>query len=87
MTAKQRNHMLSLHAKDFQDTATGACAALGGPFHVKRVLGKSKYFIQSEASLYQQIPEECFKATVERSTRFDTATIKKNLEEFNEQSI
>ena len=83
--SKQRNHMQTLHKEVFEDAAVGAYAALGGPFYVKKILGKSKYFIQSEASLYNQIPAECFEATISRSTQFDTALIKRNLEVFNEQ--
>ena len=39
--SKQRNHMQTLHKEVFEDVNVGAYAALGGPFYVKKILGKS----------------------------------------------
>ena len=83
--SKTRIHNLSLHKDKFNDTTIGPAAALGGPFYIKKILGKSHYLIKASESFYHEITPACFKATVERSTIIDTATVKKRLEAFNEQ--
>ena len=82
--SKTRVHSLSIHKKDFTDKAKGPYAALGGPFYVKKILGKTHYLIQASESFYHEITPACFKATMERSTLIDTAEVKKKLEAFNE---
>ena len=34
--SKQRNHMQSIHKSVYHDVNTGAYAALGGPFYIKK---------------------------------------------------
>tara|TARA_B100000886_G_C20189016_1_gene393459 strand:+ start:137 stop:391 length:255 start_codon:yes stop_codon:yes gene_type:complete len=83
--SKERQHTKSIHKNDFFDKSKGAYAALGGPLYIKKILGKATYLIQASDSFYHEITPACFKATVERSTIIDTATVKKRLEAFNEQ--
>ena len=81
--SKTRQHCLSIYKKDFTDKAKGPYAALGGPFYVKKILGKTHYLIQASESFYHEVTPQCFEMTVKRSTILDTAEIKKNLEAFN----
>ena len=83
--SKQRKHMHSLQKKVFEDETVGAYAALGGPFFVKKMLGEAAFYVQASATVYQQIPTDCFEQTISRSRTLDTASIKKRLELFNEQ--
>ena len=39
--SKTRIHSLSLHKEKFNDQTLGPSAALGGPFYIKKILGKS----------------------------------------------
>ena len=72
--SKQRKHMHSLKKKVFEDLTVGAYAALGGPFFV--ILGEAA-FLQSSATVYQQIPTDCFEQIIV-DQEHDTALIKKN---------
>ena len=81
--SKTRVHNLSLHKDKFNDTTIGPAAALGGPFYIKKILGKSHYLIKASESFYHEVTPACFEQTVSRSTVLDTVQIKKNLEEFN----
>ena len=81
--SKTRVHNLSLHKDKFNDTTIGPAAALGGPFYIKKILGKSHYLIKASESFYHEVTPACFEQTINRSTILDTAQIKKNLEEFN----
>ena len=81
--SKTRVHNLSLHKDKFNDTTIGPAAALGGPFYIKKILGKSHYLIKASESFYHEVTPACFEQTVNRSTILDTDQIKKNLEEFN----
>ena len=83
--SKERQHTKSIHKNDFFDESKGPYAALGGPLYIKKILGKATYLIQASDSFYHEITPACFKATVERSTIIDTATVKKRVEAFNEQ--
>ena len=81
--SKTRVHNLSLHKDKFNDTTIGPAAALGGPFYIKKILGKSHYLIKASESFYHEVTPACFEQTVNRSTVLNTVEIKKNLEEFN----
>ena len=81
--SKTRQHCLSIYKKDFTDKAKGPYAALGGPFYIKKILGKSHYLIKASESFYHEVTPQCFEQTMKRSTILDTAEIKKNLEAFN----
>ena len=81
--SKTRIHSLSLHKYKFRDEKVGPYAALGGPFYIKKILGKSHYLIKASESFYHEVTPACFEQTINRSTILDTAQIKKNLEEFN----
>ena len=81
--SKTRVHNLSLHKDKFNDTTIGPAAALGGPFYIKKILGKSHYLIKASESFYHEVTPACFEQTINRSTILDTAQIKRNLEEFN----
>ena len=81
----ERQHCLSIYKKDFTDKAKGPYAALGGPFYVKKILGKTHYLIQASESFYHEITPACFKETIKRSTSLNTKEIKNNLRRFNAQ--
>ena len=81
--SKTRIHNLSLHKNKFRDETVGPYAALGGPFYIKKILGKSHYLIKASESFYHEVTPQCFEQTMKRSTILDTAEIKKNLEAFN----
>ena len=83
--SKERVHTKSLHKKEFFDKTKGPYAALGGPFYVKKILGKTHYLIQASESFYHEITPACFKETIKRSTSLDTKEIKNNLRRFNAQ--
>ena len=84
--SKTRVHNLSIHKKDFADPTKGPYAALGGPFYIKKILGKSHYLIKASESFYHEVTPACFEQTIKRSTILDTDQIKKNLEVFNGQT-
>ena len=83
--SKTRVHSLSLHKDKFRDKDVGPYAALGGPFYIKKILGKSHYLIKASESFYHEITPACFKETIKRSTSLDTKEIKNNLRRFNAQ--
>ena len=83
--SKTRIHNLSLHKDKFRDETVGPYAALGGPFYIKKILGKSHYLIKASESFYHEITPACFKETIKRSTSLDTKEIKNNLRRFNAQ--
>lgn len=83
--SKTRVHSLSIHKDKLLDEAVGPYAALGGPFYVKKILGKSHYLIEASATIYHEVTPACFEQTMARSTILDTDKIKKNLEAFNAQ--
>ena len=83
--SKQRKHTVSIHKSVYHDVNTGAYAALGGPFYIKKLLGKAHYLVRASDAFYHEVSPACFEATVARSTLIDTDTVKKKLEAFNEQ--
>ena len=85
--SKTRIHSLSLHKDKFNDETLGPSAALGGPFYIKKILGKSHYLIKASENFYHEVTPECFECTMKRSTILDTKEIKKNLEAFNGQKM
>ena len=78
--SKTRIHNLSLHKDKFRDETVGPYAALGGPFYIKKILGKSHYLIKASECFYHEVTPQCFEMTIKRSTILDTDKIKKNLE-------
>ena len=43
--SKQRKHTVSIHKSVYHDVNTGAYAALGGPFYIKKLLGKAHQLV------------------------------------------
>ena len=82
--SKQRKHTVSIHKSVYHDVNTGAYAALGGPFYIKKLLGKAHYLIRASDAFYHVVSPACFEATLENSKHLDTNSIKKKLEAFHE---
>tara|TARA_R100000231_G_scaffold130465_1_gene102143 strand:+ start:2713 stop:2973 length:261 start_codon:yes stop_codon:yes gene_type:complete len=82
--SKQRKHTVSIHKSVYHDVNTGAYAALGGPFYIKKLLGKAHYLVRASDAFYHEVSPACFEATLENSKHLDTYSIKKRLEAFHE---
>ena len=85
--SKTRVHNLSLHKNKFRDETVGPYAALGGPFYIKKILGKSHYLIIASESFYHEVTPACFEQSVNRSTVLDTVQIKKNGSSLNSEQF
>ena len=83
LRAEHINKIVDYAKNKFRDETVGPYAALGGPFYIKKILGKSHYLIKASESFYHEVTPQCFEQTIKRSTVLDTNQIKKNLEAFN----
>ena len=65
--SKQRKHTVSIHKSVYHDVNTGAYAALGGPFYIKKLLGKAHYLVRASDAFYHEVSPACFEATLKNS--------------------
>ena len=77
-----RNSYSSMMVTNFLDPKTGNFKQLNqSPWFLKMKNGKPGYFLKMEQK-FQQMPEDCFKATAARSATFDLKNVEGEIEDF-----
>ena len=79
---KGRKSYSSMMTPTFLDPKTGNFKQLNqSPWFLKMKNGTPGYFLKMEQK-FQQMPEECFKATAARSKQYDFSGVQKQIDSF-----
>ena len=82
-----RNSYSSMMSSSFLDRKTGDFKQLNqSPWFLKMKNGKPGYFLKMEQK-FQQMPEDCFKATAARSATFDLKNVETQIEDFFAENL
>ena len=82
-----RNSYSSMMSSTFLDKKTGEFKQLKQtPWFLKMKNGKPGYFLKMEQK-FQQMPEDCFKATAARSATFDLKNVETQIEDFFAENL
>ncbi len=82
-----RNSYSSMMSSKFLDKATGEFKHLKKtPWFLKMKNGRPGYFLKMDDK-FQQMPEDCFKATAARSATFDLSNVETQIEDFFAENL
>ena len=82
-----RNSYSSMMSSKFLDKATGEFKQLNQtPWFLKMKNGRPGYFLKMDDK-FQQMPEDCFKATAARSATFDLSNVETQIEDFFAENL
>ena len=82
-----RNSYSSMMSSKFLDKATGEFKQLKQPpWFLKMKNGRPGYFLKMDDK-FQQMPEDCFKATAARSATFDLSNVETQIEDFFAENL
>ena len=82
-----RNSYSSMMSSKFLDKATGEFKQLNHtPWFLKMKNGRPGYFLKMD-NKFQQMPEDCFKATAARSATFDLSNVETQIEDFFAENL
>ena len=82
-----RNSYSSMMSSTFLDKKTGEFKQLKQtPWFLKMKNGKPGYFLKMEQK-FQQMPEDCFRATAARTATYDLSDVEKQIEKFFSDNV
>ena len=82
-----RKSYSSMMSSTFLDRKTGDFKQLNqSPWFLKMKNGTPGYFLKMEQK-FQQMPEDCFKATAARSATFDLKNVETQIEDFFSDNV
>ena len=82
-----RKSYSSMMSSSFLDRKTGDFKQLNqSPWFLKMKNGKPGYFLKMEQK-FQQMPEDCFKATAARTATYDLSDVEKQIEKFFSDNV
>jgi len=86
-TRRGRKSYSSMMTPTFLDPKTGNFKQLNqSPWFLKMKNGTPGYFLKMEQK-FQQMPEDCFKATAARSATFDLKNVETQIEDFFSDNV
>ena len=82
-----RNSYSSMMSSKFLDKATGEFKQLKQtPWFLKMKNGRPGYFLKMDDK-FQQMPDDCFKATAERTSTYDLSDVEAQIENFFSDNV